>query len=600
MNAQEALIEDLRTLNRISETLNQSVDVETALNSTLEHLVNLMGLSTGWITLLDPDNNLAEEPRFTLAAHYNLPPALALDRVDVWKPLCNCQKMCLEGRLVEAVNEVSCSRLASAEGDRKGLAIHASVPLQSGERKLGILNVAAQDWTSFDDRALALLTNVGIQMGVALERAQLYDMVRERHINEQAALLNFSNQLLAYQNLKALMNYFLQEVSRLLKVDACALILPDGSQAELLFQATHGWRMDPMMDARKVPKDSRTGPGWVMQTQQPLLVEDLQESDPTEWAPDWLRAEDFRFHAVVPLVAENQSIGALVINDRKPRHITESELRFLQLMANQAAIALESARLQEEELARQRLEEEMAVGRQIQLSLLPEETPSLEGWEVVVKYQAARQMAGDFYDFFELPGSPLRYGWVIADVSDKGVPAALFMAMCRTTIRSTAIGERTPSQALARASELILKDSRADFFLSAIYFTLEIESGHIHYANGGHSRPLWLQADSGEVVELRTEGIILGAFDEVDIEEKDFYLAPGDTLILFTDGLTEATNATGQLFGEEKIIQLLREHDQKPAERIAEAVLEELAEFTGSTPQSDDLTIIVLRRRPLD
>jgi sigma-B regulation protein RsbU (phosphoserine phosphatase) len=102
------------------------------------------------------------------------------------------------------------------------------------------------------------------------------------------------------------------------------------------------------------------------------------------------------------------------------------------------------------------------------------------------------------------------------------------------------------------------------------------------------------------VVELRTEGIILGAFDEVDIEEKDFYLAPGDTLILFTDGLTEATNATGQLFGEEKIIQLLREHDQKPAERIAEAVLEELAEFTGSTPQSDDLTIIVLRRRPLD
>jgi serine phosphatase RsbU (regulator of sigma subunit) len=599
MNAQEALIEDLRTLNRISEILNQSADVHSALNSSLKYLIDLMGLKTGWITLIDPMIDSHKGLPFLLAAHYNLPPALALGQSEVWEPLCNCQRMYMEDRLVEAINEVSCSRLASAEGDRGGLAIHASVPLRSGERKLGILNVAAEDWASFDDRALALLTNVGIQMGIALERAQLYDMVREKYINEQVALLNFSTQLLTYQDPEALMEYFVQEVSRLLEVDACSLILPDDTRGELRFRVAYGWIEDPAERSRTVPADTKTGPGRVMQTQQPLLVKDLQESDPTQWVPDWLRIEDFRGHAVLPLIAENQSIGVLVINDRKPLSLTDDELGFLQVMANQAAIAIESTRLQEEELARQLLEEEMALGRQMQLSLLPEEPPSLPGWDVVVRYQAARQMGGDFYDFFELPGSPSRHGLVIADVSDKGVPAALFMAMCRTTIRSTAISNRTPSQTLIRVNELILKDSRADFFLSAIYIDLETETGRMRYANGGHSRPLWLQADSGEVTELRSDGIILGAIDEVEIEEKEYIISPGDTLLLFTDGVTEATNAEGQLFGSERLIELLVNSGRNSSELIADALLHELDDFVGSTPQADDLTIMVLRRLPI-
>jgi sigma-B regulation protein RsbU (phosphoserine phosphatase) len=598
MDPKEALIEDLRTLNRISEILNRSADVHSALNSTLKYLVDLMGLKTGWISLIDSDLDSQKDPHFVLAAHYNLPPALAPGKRDVWEPLCNCQRMCMLGHLTEAVNEVSCSRLSAAKGDREGLAIHASVPLHSGDRKLGILNVAAEDWTSFDDRSLVLLTNVGIQMGIALERAKLYDMVRERHVTEQAALLNFSNQLLAYQEPKALMDYFVQEVTSLLKVDACALLLPNGDDVELRFRATYGWKVNPSEESRTVPIDSRTGPGWVMQSQQPLLVEDLQESDPTQWAPDWLRAEDFRGHAVLPLVVENQTIGALVINDRKPRLIGEDELRFLQLMANQAAIAIESARLQEEELARQLLEEEMAVGRQIQLSLLPTETPSLPGWEVAVRYHVARQMGGDFYDFFDLPGSPARHGLVVADVSEKGVPAALFMAMCRTTIRSIAISKRTPSQTLVKANELILKDSHADFFLSAIYLDFEVETGRMRYANGGHSRPLWLQADSGKICELRSEGIILGTLEEVEIEEKEYQISPGDVLLLFTDGVTEASNAEGRLFGSERLVELLADCSQKPAEQIADLLLHDLDNFVGATPQSDDLTLMVLRRFP--
>ncbi len=599
MSAQEALIEDLKTLNRISEILNQSADVQSALNSALVNLVHLMGLESGWVFLVDP---MAVDRQwgsgFTLAAHHNIPPALSLDQSEAWNKGCACQDLCQKGELLKAYNEIQCTRLASAQGDRRGLAVHASTPLRSGNRTLGILNVAADDGSAFDPRALALLSNVGAQMGAAIERAQLFDMLRERRIDEQAALLNFSNQLLTYQNTEALMDYLVQEVSRLLKTDACALVLTCDDPGTLRFRSAYGWKTDPVQSLRKIPADTRSGPGQVMQSKRPLLVEDLQVSDPTQWAPDWLRAEDFRGHAVLPLIAEDDAIGALVINDRKPRLISEDELRFLQLMANQAAIAIESARLQEEELARQRLEEEMAVGRQIQLSLLPETTPSLPNWEIVAKYRAARQMGGDFYDFLELSQAPLRLGIVIADVSDKGVPAALFMAMCRTMIRSIAFSGQSPAQVLMRTNELMLKESRADLFLGAIYVVLEPESGRLIYANGGHSRPLLYHNETEEVVELRSDGIILGTFEEISIEEKEVTITPGDMLLFYTDGVTDATNPSGELFGRELLSQIVTECKDESAQQVAEAIVEAINQFTGSTPQSDDLTILVLKHLP--
>jgi sigma-B regulation protein RsbU (phosphoserine phosphatase) len=599
MDSQEALIEDLKTLNRISETLNQSADVQSALNSALASLVHVMGLESGWVFLVDP---LAVDqqwgPGFKLAAHHNLPPALSLDQTETWNKSCECQDQCKKGEFIEAYNEIRCTRLSSAQKDRRGLALHASTPLRTGNRILGILNVAAEDGSAFTPRALALLTNVGAQMGVAIERAQLFDMLRERRIDEQAALLNFSNQLLTYRDTESLTDYLVQEVSSLLKMDACALVLTCDDPSMLRFRSAYGWMNDPVRSLRKIPSDTRSGPGQVMQSKRPLLVEDLQVRDPTHWAPDWLRAENFRGHAVLPLIAEDDAIGALVINDRKSRLITEDELRFLQLMANQAAIAIESSRLREEERTRQRLEEEMAVGRQIQLDLLPETTPSLPGWEIDAKYHAAHQMGGDFYDFLELSQSPPRLGIVIADVSDKGVPAALFMAMCRTMIRSIAFSGRSPAQTFLRTNELMLKESRANLFLSAMYIILEPESGRLVYANGGHSRPLLYRSKTEEITELRSDGIILGTFEEISIEEKEITISPGDVLLFYTDGVPDATDATGALFGTDPLLQIIADHKDGSAKQIADTILESINHFTGSMPQTDDLTILVLKRLP--
>jgi serine phosphatase RsbU (regulator of sigma subunit) len=592
------LSEDLTTLNQIVETLNRAVDVRGALDSALARLVALMGLETGWIFVKAPTaQDSGENVSYVLAAHHSLPPALDSD--EAWTGGCKCQSLCDQGRLIEAYNEVRCSRLGGASGDRRGLAVHASVPLRSGDRVLGILNVAGPDWASFSPRALALLTNVGNQMGIALERAQLFDLLKEQRIHEQAALLDLSNQLLSRLDLGDVMGYLVEEVRHLLQADACALLLPGEEPGYLVFRAASGWHFDPVAGQHRMSADEPSGPGLVMRTQQPLLMEDIEASGPPVWGTDWLRSEGFRGHAVVPLVVDGHSIGVLMINTRQPRLLDEDEVRFLSLMANQAAIAIEKARLHREEIERERLEQELAIGRQIQLGLLPKDCPVVPGWELAVVYQAARQVGGDFYDFPELPGQPGRVGLVIADVADKGVPAALMMALSRAMVRTAAANGRSPSAALSLANELILKHSHTDLFVSAFYATLDIHSGRLTYANAGHNRPLWLQISSGEIQELAARGIVLGILEDIELEEREIDVAPGDVLVFHTDGVTEAMDIVGQQFGEERLQAAVAVTPNASAQEIVAAVVYAVRAFTGDAPQSDDLTLLVVKRRPL-
>lgn len=597
MSTETDLIEKLTTLNHISETLNQAVDVRSVLNDTLGHLVELMGLETGWIFVKD---EVAQELRwgsgYTLAAHHNLPPALEPETSPGWDGGCACQEMCSEECLTLGHNQVQCSRLDHVAGERRGLAMHASAPLRSGERVLGILNVAASDWTSFSPQALALLTNVGSQMGIALERAQLYDLLQERRIHEQAALLSFSQQLLSRGNLQDLMDFLVTEVRQMLEVDATALLLPGDDPDFLHFRAARGWQGDPVAAGHKVPADVRSGPGLAMQLQRPVLTRDLQQDNPTPWAPDWLLAEGFRGHAVVPLIVNGQSIGALVVNTRKPHLLDEGGTRFLNLMANQGAIAIEKARLQEKEVEQLQMEREMELGRKIQLSLLPETCPSVPGWEFAATYRAARLVGGDFYDFIDL--APSRLGLVIGDVVGKGVPAALLMALSRTTIRTMAMSDRGPADILKQANDLILRDSRSDLFLTAVYAELDTQNGRLAYALGGHNRPLWYRASDGEIEELLADGMFLGSLPDIALEERTIDAAPGDLLVFYTDGVTEAMDQKYALFGEERLKAAIANLAGASAQEVLDGILARVRSFVGNATPSDDLTLFVVRRSP--
>jgi sigma-B regulation protein RsbU (phosphoserine phosphatase) len=194
---------------------------------------------------------------------------------------------------------------------------------------------------------------------------------------------------------------------------------------------------------------------------------------------------------------------------------------------------------------------------------------------------------------------------VIADVVDKGLPAALFMTLCRSTFRSTSISESAPDEALERANQLIRRDSGGSddnpdgmgYFVSAVYAILEIASGEVIFANAGHNRPLCLRCD-GRVEELQSTGIVLGLFDDISLEQSRISLRPGDSLIFYTDGFSEAINDQGELFNTERLVQLLEDSAGLNPQRILDRIVKAVFDWLGSEPQSDDLTLFILRRLP--
>ncbi len=303
-----------------------------------------------------------------------------------------------------------------------------------------------------------------------------------------------------------------------------------------------------------------------------------------------------------PLKTQEQVLGAILLGRPAGQpEFTAGDEKLLMALAGQAAIALETARLHQEEIRRQRLEEELAIGRQIQLSLLPEACPVASGWEFAAAYHPARQVGGDLYDFLELPGKPRQLGLVIADVTGKGVPAALFMAFSRTIIRTESMSgrKRNPAAALRRVNRSIVRDIQSDdrLFLSAFYATLDTYSGRLTYANCGHNWPLWLRSATGEVRPLAARGIIIGIFSDVELEEHEIEMAPGDILIFYTDGVTEARDVDGQLFDDERLSAALATDPQASAQQVLDTVIDAIKTFTGDTPQSDDLTLFVVKRQ---
>lgn len=606
MPPESEVIEMLTTLNQISESLNRAVDVRGVLERALAKLVELMGLETAWISLREPiDKAHSGTSEWVLAAHYNLPPALNSDDANAWQSNCACRNLSDQGCLTDAYNEIRCSRLSHVSRDSRGLAVHATAPLRAGDDILGLLNVAAPEWSSFSPKALSLLTNVGNQMGVALERARLYDLLREQRGHEQNALLDLSQQLLGRLDLDELISYLVREVKEILYADACALLLPSQEPGLLEFRASSGWHRDPGLERRHVPADDSSGPGLVMRTHRPLLVENLRQHDPTPWAPAWLQSEGFQGHAVVPLLTNNHSVGVLVIDQRQPRLLEKGDMRCLQLMANQAAIAIETARLHTEEIRMQAMEKELEVGRQIQLSLLPQAPPAVQGWEFAAAYEAAREVGGDFYDFFQAPPGSHQLGMVIADVIGKGVPAALLMAQASTTIRSTAQLNPGPASTLEQVNQLLFQYRRPANMFTALYAVLDTKTGRLVYANAGHCRPLWVHAKTGQVSELATRGIILGALDslelkayDIEIEEGQIHVEPGDLLVFFSDGVTEAMNAKRRMFGNRRLRSTVTANARASAQEMLDAIVDAVQAFTGSIPHSDDFTLFVARRSP--
>jgi serine phosphatase RsbU (regulator of sigma subunit) len=313
-------------------------------------------------------------------------------------------------------------------------------------------------------------------------------------------------------------------------------------------------------------------------------------------APDRLiQALQLEAPLALPLRARGQIVGRLLV-DRGTADllINQRRLNILSGIAGQAAVAIENVHLMADLEARKLLEKELDLAREIQRSFLPERCPIVPGYEIAAFWRSARRVGGDFYDFMQLSNGPL--GLAIADVADKGVPAALFMALCRTLVRATAMSGRNPADALRRTNELILSDARSDLFVTIFYGLLDPRKATFSYANAGHNPPIWWQADRRAIQHLNVHGIALGVVADVHLTENRLTLNEGDILTLYTDGVTEALNEDEEEFGVERLEEIIRRCADRPAEEIVRAIQDAVAAFVGDEPPFDDLTLVILKR----
>src|SRR5215216_545677 len=251
------------------------------------------------------------------------------------------------------------------------------------------------------------------------------------------------------------------------------------------------------------------------------------------------------------------------------------------------------AKQQQEAQERQRIEQELHVARVIQQTLLPKSVPELEGYQIAAYYQPAREVGGDFYDFFELGDGHL--GLVVGDASGKGMPAALVMASTRSVLRTVAQrGGVAPEEMLAEANEILYPDNPPNMFVTCFYGILEPESGRLIYANAGHDLP-YVRHGDGDAVKLRARGVPLGLMPGMSYEQKETILQAGETALLYSDGLVEAHDPRGEMFGFSRLRTLVAEHGEEGS--LGNLLLEELYSFTGEGwEQEDDITLLTLRR----
>jgi len=294
----------------------------------------------------------------------------------------------------------------------------------------------------------------------------------------------------------------------------------------------------------------------------------------------------------VPVTSDKSLLGIFLLEGTE---LPERQLSLIDGIANQISLRLENYRLIEEVAARRSLERELDTARSIQESFLPRSIPSYPGWEIGVTWRVARQVGGDFYDFIPLDtdeDNP-RWGIVIADVTDKGIPASLFMALCRTLLRSVSISRVDPGETLSRLNELIFSDTQADLLVSVFYAIWEPKSCSFSYANAGHNPPLLFVPDQPAKI-LRDHDMVIGASLNASYNTYSIQVGSGELIVLYTDGVTEASDVDDQMFGLHRLENLVLGLETWNAQKIAELIVRRVSDFCGSPDLPDDLTTVVL------
>lgn len=475
-----------------------------------------------------------------------------------------------------------------------------AVPLRIGNQPLGVITLAHHTPGRYGHEAQAMTMTFASYAAVAIENARLYDSVQEQAY-ASAALLQVAQAVVSLNDLDEILGTIIRIMPILVGIERAVLYQWDADEEAFVPAEEYGlsevdspefWSRNfvpgefPLLDAcrdelglRACQLDEKTGlDAWISVN----LSQEINLAHPGA------------FLFAVPIAVKGVLYGVMLVEEAAGGlRFRNRRLEIITGIAQQVALAIQNDKLQKEMVVRERLETEVQLARQIQQTFLPESLPEFSEWELAARWKTARQVGGDFYDVFNLPDN--RLGLFIADVSDKGVPAALFMALTRTLVRAAVIETDSPAEALRRVNDLLVPDTRQGMFVTAVYAVLDMTSGELTYVNAGHNPPLWVKRDSS-VESLTRTGVALGAAENMKYNQRVIPLGKDDCILFYTDGLTESYNNEGDFYGEKRLEEALKANHCSSAHEMIDVVEKSLLDFVQDMPPADDLTMLVLRR----
>lgn len=412
-------------------------------------------------------------------------------------------------------------------------------------------------------------------------------------IRDLNAMLNVSRVLGTTTDLDRLLSLILEELVDSINAERGTLYLIDEERGELVSRKLSASTEELKVVRAKIGEGIA---GTVAKTGQVLNIEDAVFDRRYDSSVDAKTGYLTSTILAAPMRNPQQKVIGVVqvLNKKGEGPFTVRDERLLTAMAAQAAISIENARLYEQELQQQLLNQELDTARAIQKSFMPHKSPHLEGWDTGMFWTPMREVAGDFYDFFILPDG--RTAFAVADVSGKGIPAAMFMALSQTVLRFAMSLNLPPAEMMARTNRFILDYQRSRMFVTAFVGYLRPETGEFAYASAGHNPPMHYRAATGEIAYLEVSGVALGVFREAAFENGSCEIARGDVVVLYTDGVTEAINHADEEFGEQRLAAVIGEVAERGAQEIASAIVKAVALFTQGRGVFDDETLLVLKR----
>ncbi len=559
----------------VADVLATSLDLDTTLRRVAEVVRKVIDYEIFAILLL---YEKTQDLRFRFQVGY--PPEFAeRSRIKVGEGVTGRAAQSRQAVLIDDVT-TDARYIEAVPNVRSELAI----PLITKNRVIGVIDIEAREPGYFTEEHVRVLTLVASRMAAGIENAQLY-----ARTTKQAKILLLLNEiareLTSILNLDELLGRIAELVRRLIDYQMFSIVLLDAAGEKL--QHRFSLRFNENIHLKHEIPLGRGVVGHAAESMQAVLVPDVTKD------PRYVEVNpETRSELAVPLVYKGKVIGVMDLEHTRRGFFTEEHKRTMTTLAAQIAIALENARLYEEiERQERRLERDLSLARELQMRLLPQTLPTVAHLDVAAKFVPARAIGGDLYDF--IPYSMSRLGIVIGDVSGKGAPAAIYAALVSGIIRSHAPIEPGAAEMLS-AVNLSLAERRIEAqFVSIIYALWDDEHRTLTFANSGLPRPIFVHGGKTEVVEAT--GLPLGLFDETDYDEFKFKMKVGDMFVFFSDGILDARNRKGELFGRGRVEKIVAECAGKSAECVVSSLFKAAAEYSAGGEAFDDQTVVAIR-----